>query len=109
MTALPGRPPADTVSMFCNYRGYIVTGRYDLKTGRATIVAGEGRLNRLKGCIHASPSGAAKAVIRQLGHSASGARNGWDFWIIADGSGRRLSAVRPSRPRRRVVSLPPTR
>ncbi|WP_019931162.1 DUF4357 domain-containing protein [Nocardia sp. BMG111209] len=70
------------------YEGHRVEGRFDTATSQITITSGN-----LTGQTFKTPSAAARAVVGDLNPRVSGARNGWSFWMLDDGSGS-LQTVR---------------
>lgn len=79
------------VPIFADYDGHRTNARYDPLTTRIDIVDGP-----LAGKSFKSPSSAARAVVSHYRPNVSPHRNGWSFWMLADGSGRFLQQIRPT-------------
>jgi hypothetical protein len=91
--------PGNLVHIVAKYDGRRTTATFDVETGRVDVLDGALAGKRFK-----SPSGAAQAVVRQSNADVSSNRNGWVFWIVDDGSGRPLQAIR--RDQRRPIGRP---
>jgi hypothetical protein len=78
------------VAVYVDYEGHRTHASYDPATTRIDISSGP-----LGGRSFKTPTGAARAVVAQYKPSVSPNRNGWEFWFLDDGSGRRLKAIRP--------------
>lgn len=79
------------IEIYADYEGHRVRARY-FKPTRVEIVDGP-----LAGKSFRTPTGAARAVVRQYNPSVTDNRNGWTFWQIKDGAGSRasLQSIRP--------------
>ncbi|WP_380279024.1 hypothetical protein [Kitasatospora purpeofusca] len=85
------RPTGDKrVAIHAQYEGFLTEALFDPVTGRVDITSGP-----LKGTSHRTPSSAARAIINHHNPKVSGARNGWSFFSLSDGSGRPLQTIRP--------------
>jgi hypothetical protein len=78
-----------TLGIFVDYEGRRTNARFDQLTNRIDIEDGP-----LAGRSFKSPSSAARAVVAHYKPHVSPHRNGWSFWILADGSGELLQSVR---------------
>ena len=91
--ALPteGAPDAtnDQVAIYADYDGRRTEANFDPRTHRVDITAGP-----LAGRSYKTPSGAAIAVVRHHKPTVNPNRNGWGFWVLADGTGRLLQSLR---------------
>jgi len=87
-----GQPgPANTgVPIYADYGGHRTRALY-FAPGRVEITDGPLRSRSFK-----SPSGAARAVVRQYHPGVDDNRNGWRFWLLDNGSGRQLQSIRPA-------------
>jgi hypothetical protein len=85
-------PDSDDRAIFKVYKGQRTDGILTPSTGRVIITTGP-----LAGQSFDSPSGAARAVIvNQTGNQAA-TNNGWkEFWVLDDGTRRKIQAVRPA-------------
>jgi hypothetical protein len=83
----PSPPP---VSVYGDYAGNRTHGQYDTDTTRIDITSGP-----LAGRSFKTPSGAAKAVIGHYNPAVIPIRTGWLFWVLDDGTRRRLQSIRP--------------
>jgi hypothetical protein len=84
--------PADQgVAVHADYEGHRVHARY-IEPSRVEIIDGP-----LAGRSFKTPTGAARAVIRQYNPDINDNRNGWTFWQIDNESGARasLQSIRP--------------
>lgn len=87
------RDPSDrTVPIFADYEGHRTHALY-YPPGRVQISDGP-----LKGMSFKSPTGAARAIVRQYNPGVNDNRNGWAFFFIDNGDGSRasLQSIRPS-------------
>lgn len=98
-----GNPPREQPSpaerglpIYADYEGHRVRARY-FEPARVEITDGP-----LAGSSFKTPTGAARAVVRQYNPSVNDNRNGWSFWQIDNGTGSRvwLQSVRPHRTER---------
>jgi hypothetical protein len=97
----PSPPP---VLVFADYAGHQTHGHYDTITTRIDITSGP-----LAGRSFKTPSGAARAVISHYNPAVIPIRTGWLFWVLADGTRRRLQSIRPPhRTRTRTATTSPT-
>lgn len=88
--AHPGGAPGERmVDIHVDYQGHRTSARFDLVTHRVDVVDGP-----LAGQTFTTPSSAARAVITHFKPGVSPVRNGWLFWLLSDGSGRFLQALR---------------
>lgn len=80
------------VAIYADYDGRRVRARY-FEPGRVEILDGP-----LAGQSFKTPTGAARAVIRQYNPAVNDNRNGWKFWQLEGGSGSRrsLESIRPT-------------
>ena len=89
----PGAPSSDqeasSVEIHVDYEGHRTAALFRELTNRVDIVGGP-----LAGQSFKSPSSAARAVIALYKPDVSPQRNGWTFWVLSDGSGRFLQAIR---------------
>ncbi|WP_205650133.1 hypothetical protein [Actinoplanes solisilvae] len=85
------RATAQGVAIYADYDGHRVRARY-FEPARVEIVDGP-----LAGQSFKSPTGAARAVIRNFNPDINDNRNGWAFWQIEDETGgrRSLQSIRP--------------
>lgn len=90
-SARPSTPGADdqTTDIFADYEGHRTNARFSGLTNRIDIVDGP-----LSGQSFKSPSSAARAVVAHYKPGVNPHRNGWSFWVLADGSGALLQSVR---------------
>jgi len=79
----------DGIPVHGDYNGVRVKGIFDPATTSITITTGP-----LAGSRYKTPSAAASAVVKSERPELNGNRNGWDFWVLDDGSGRRLREIR---------------
>ena len=91
----PGASPEPAnqgVAIYADYEGHRVRARY-FEPARVEISDGP-----LAGKSFKTPTGAARAVVRQYNPSVNDNRNGWSFWQIDNGTGARvwLQSIRPS-------------
>lgn len=91
-SSIAGPPKSDGLPVYADYGGHRTRGRY-FAPGRVEIIDGP-----LAGKSYKSPTGAARAVVRQYSPEVNDNRNGWMFWQLEDGSGGRvwLQSIRPS-------------
>ncbi|MFM9613227.1 hypothetical protein ACSCBZ_36175 [Streptomyces niveiscabiei] len=80
--------PPPEVRVHAAYRGVRVSGLFDPATRALTITEGPG-----SGTVHASPSAAAMAVIRDVNPDRNPSVNGWSFWHVTR-SGEELKSLR---------------
>lgn len=87
----PPQAAAEGVAIYADYEGHRVHARY-FGPSRVEIVSGP-----LAGQSFKTPTGAARAVIRQFNPDVNDNRNGWNFWQIDEESGERrsLQSIRP--------------
>jgi len=86
---------ASGIAIFADYEGHRTRATY-YETGRVVIADGP-----LQGRSFKSPTGAARAVVRQYNPTVNDNRNGWRFWRV-DGHGRErawLQEIRPAQSR----------
>ncbi|MGN6252014.1 MAG: hypothetical protein ACTHNS_09415 [Marmoricola sp.] len=79
----------DTVLIFADYEGHRTSARFNRLTTRIDIADGP-----LSGESFKSPSSAARAVVAHYKPDVNPHRNGWSFWMLADGSGAFLQSIR---------------
>jgi hypothetical protein len=87
-----GPEPANRgVAIYADYEGHRVRARY-FEPARVEITDGP-----LAGRSFKTPTGAARAVVRNYNPSVNDNRNGWSFWQIDNGTGARvwLQSIRP--------------
>jgi hypothetical protein len=84
-------PGKKGVAIYADYEGHRTRALY-FAPARVEIVDGP-----LKGKSFKTPTGAARAVVRQYNPSVNDNRNGWGFWQIDNGGGSRvwLQSIRP--------------
>lgn len=82
-------PPAAQLAVLADYEGHRTRGMLTVETGRLEISSGP-----LSGQSFKTPTGAAKAVIAHAHPGISPNRNGWEFWMLDDGSARPIKAIR---------------
>jgi hypothetical protein len=84
-------PPDGTVPIYADYEGRRTHATYQ-SPGRVQISDGP-----LKGMSFKSPTGAARAIIRQYNPGVNDSRNGWTFFYIDNGDDSRISlqSIRP--------------
>jgi hypothetical protein len=70
------------VAVYADYAGHRVKGTFYPLTRRIDITSGS-----LSGGSYKSPSAAARAVVNSLKPGVNSNRNGWSFWLLADGTG----------------------
>ncbi|PRY02037.1 hypothetical protein [Allonocardiopsis opalescens] len=80
---------ASGLPVYADYEGHRTQGRYDPSTSRIDITSGP-----LTGQSFKSPTGAARAVVTHYKPDVNPNRNGWTFWVLADGSGKLLQSTR---------------
>ncbi len=85
------QPASQGVAIYADYEGHRVRARY-FEPARVEISDGP-----LAGKSFKTPTGAARAVVRQYNPSVNDNRNGWSFWQIDNGTGARvwLQSIRP--------------
>ena len=91
-TATPGdsSPDRDGVPIFADYEGHRTRAMY-FAPARVEIVDGP-----LRGQSFKTPTGAARAVVRQYNPKVNDNRNGWGFWQLDNGGPRAwLQSIRP--------------
>ncbi|MEU6604951.1 hypothetical protein ABZ922_07770 [Streptomyces shenzhenensis] len=79
------------VGVYVDYEGHRTRGSYDRDTKRIDITSGP-----LAGQSFKTPTGAARAVVAHYKPDVNPNRNGWSFWVLDDGSGEFLQAIRHS-------------
>lgn len=86
-------PGQEAVPIYAEYEGHRTRALY-FPPSRVEIVDGP-----LKSRSFKTPTGAARAVVRHYNPSVNDNRNGWSFWQIDNGGGRRawLQSIRPAR------------
>lgn len=92
LEAAPAAVPADTpeqVGVYADYNGVRTKGVFDPVTTSIAITTGT-----LMNTRHKTPSAAARAVVESERPGIDSNRNGWTFWGLDDGTGRRLQAIR---------------
>lgn len=85
----PSGEGAAGVDIYADYMGHRTNARFDPITERVDLVGGP-----MDGESFKSPTGAARAVVGYYNPKVSPHRNGWSFWMLADGSGRYLQSIR---------------
>jgi|SRR5215510_1427258 len=87
----PG-PERTGVPIYSDYEGHRTRALY-FAPARVEITDGP-----LRGQSFKTPSGAARAVVRQYNPGVNDNRNGWGFWQLDDGGGPRiwLQSIRPA-------------
>lgn len=88
-SAQAGQGAPDGVAVYADYNGQRIKGVFDPVTTRIDITTGQ-----IAGARHKTPSGAARAVVASERPEVDSNRNGWTFWMLDDGSGRQLQAIR---------------
>lgn len=88
-TETDGAAERGTVPIFADYDGHRTHGQFDAVTHRIDITSGP-----LTGRQYKTPSKAAVAVVSHHKPGVNPNRNGWTFWSLDDGSGRRLQSIR---------------
>lgn len=88
-TAPAGASNPKAVAVYADYNGERIQGLFDPVTTRIDITSGQ-----VSGTKYKSPSAAARAVVESERPGVDSNRNGWTFWSLDDGSGRRLQAIR---------------
>lgn len=85
-------PSNDEVPIYADYEGHRTHAVY-YPPARVQISDGP-----LKGMSFKSPTGAARAIVRQFNPGINDNRNGWTFFYIDNGDGPRasLQSIRPS-------------
>lgn len=85
------QPMDQGVTIYADYEGHRVHARYT-EPARVEIIDGP-----LAGRSFKTPTGAARAVVRNYNPTINDNRNGWTFWQIDDESGVRtpLQSIRP--------------
>lgn len=85
-------PPPDGVAIYADYEGHRTRARY-FEPARVEIVDGP-----LAGKSFKTPTGAARAIVRQYNSSVNDNRNGWAFFQIDNNGGPRvwLQSIRPT-------------
>jgi hypothetical protein len=84
-----GPHSSEGVAVYADYEGHRTRAIYDRDTTRVDVTSGP-----LEGRSFKTPTGAARAVVAYYKPSVSPNRNGWWFWTLDDGSGRRLQVIR---------------
>lgn len=77
------------VRIFADYEGHRTNAQFNRLTKRIDLTDGP-----LSGQSYKSPSSAARAVVAHYKPEVNPHRNGWSFWMLADGSGRLLQSIR---------------
>ena len=85
------REDSEGVAVHSVYDGHRTQASYDSDTTRIDVTSWP-----LAGRSFKTPTGAARAVVAHYKPGVSPNRNGWSFWILGDGSGRPLQAIRRS-------------
>lgn len=85
------REDSKGVAVYAVYDGHRTQASYDSDTTRIDVTSGPLASRSFK-----TPTGAARAVVAHYKPDVSPNRNGWSFWILDDGSGRPLQAIRRS-------------
>jgi hypothetical protein len=84
-------PIGKSVTVYADYEGHRVRARFT-EPARVEIIDGP-----LAGRSFKTPTGAARAVVREYNPTINDNRNGWTFWQIDNESGVRtpLQSIRP--------------
>ena len=84
-------PRSEGIAVYADYAGHRTRARY-FAPARIEIIDGP-----LQGTSYKTPTGAARAVVRQYNSKVNDNRNGWGFWQL-DQRGPRawLQSIRPS-------------
>lgn len=91
VTSEEGAEGESKVGVYVDYEGHRTRGNYDRDTKRIDITSGP-----LAGQSFKTPTGAARAVVAYYKPDVNPNRNGWSFWLLADGSGGLLQTIRHS-------------